>query len=540
MPSLPAQRKTIAAISNPRTRQPPKQPRAPLTAEQKKQNRDDSEKELGEMDDEIQAWTKYTEETAQRLAERFDKTPRYFLDIFYQGGARMVNSHTKVNAYNAFKSEKAAECRENGEAKRVPQLHVDYHEEYAQLTGEEKAELVERFTETRAEHKIRRATPRARVQDVANTAHNIEMLLSSLSRRVGIEGFFVIVKSTTDFNMEPHWYFTSLELERYMPIAVRKRWNSSEVGGKLEAFAVAGCDPINLLRTAPQKAAFAKGEIRDWISRLLVTITQNSDAVMQYVNYEEDIVHRYGIELVGWTPDKWCNPSDLTSSLTVLRELLDALKSGDCKFVKLSVEELKERITDYKEALAAGEIVGKHRNTRSDMGKKRKRAGSDEDDGGDAHVPAEPNTSMEPSPATTAYSVQEPDDATPRSKRRKTTFGKPRPALPRTAATTIKCFPNPATGNLRKSKAAKAKNAEKENQRDDDTTRAAVERLKKGRAPGSAGGRAFKSRAIITDEDDDEQGTASTSCTDGETHSVSVEPIPAEAAVATLLATVSA
>ncbi|KAJ7463589.1 hypothetical protein FB451DRAFT_1403611 [Mycena latifolia] len=507
MPSLPAQRKTIAAISNPRTRQPPKQPRAPLTAEQKKQNRDDSEKELGEMDDEIH-WP-----------ERFDKTPRYFLDIFYQGGARMVNSHTKVNAYNAFKSEKAAECRENGEAKRVPQLHVDYHEEYAQLTGEEKAELVERFTETRAEHKIRAQHPVHESRTLRTPAHNIEMLLSSLSRRVGIEGFFVIVKSTTDFNMEPHWYFTSLELERYMPIAVRKRWNSSEVRGKLEAFAVAGCDPINLLRTAPQKAAFAKGEIRDWISRLLVTITQNSDAVMQYVNYEEDIVHRYGIELVGWTPDKWCNPSDLTSSLTVLRELLDALKSGDCKFVKLSVEELKERITDYKEALAAGEIV---------------------DNGGDAHVPAEPNTSMEPSPATTAYSVQEPDDATPRSKCRKTTFGKPRPAPPRTAATTIKCFPNPATGNLRKSKAAKAKNAEKENQRDDDTTRAAVERLKKGRAPGSAGGRAFKSRAIITDEDDDEQGTASTSRTDGETHSVSVEPIPAEAAVATLLATVSA
>jgi len=45
--------------------------------------------------------------------------------------------------------------------------------------------------------------------------------------------------------MKPNWFFTSPEFEEYMKIAVRKRWDTSEVGAKLEAFAVAGCDVVS-------------------------------------------------------------------------------------------------------------------------------------------------------------------------------------------------------------------------------------------------------------------------------------------------------
>ncbi|KAJ6565149.1 hypothetical protein DFH09DRAFT_852011, partial [Mycena vulgaris] len=97
---------------------------------------------------------------------------------------------------------------------------------------------------------------------------------------------------------------------------------------------------------------------------------------MQYVNYKEDIEHRYGVELIGWTPEKWCNPSKLTSSLPVLRTLLNALKSDECKFVVIPDTVLKARKAAYEADIAAGRIEGKHRNPRSDIGKKRKRAGS--------------------------------------------------------------------------------------------------------------------------------------------------------------------
>jgi hypothetical protein len=62
---------------------------------------------------------------------------------------------------------------------------------------------------------------------------------------VGVEGFFVVVRSNTDFNCEPFWFFTSGELKQYMPLAIRKRWDTAEVGMKLEAFVLAGCDSMS-------------------------------------------------------------------------------------------------------------------------------------------------------------------------------------------------------------------------------------------------------------------------------------------------------
>jgi hypothetical protein len=69
--------------------------------------------------------------------------------------------------------------------------------------------------------------------------------MTGLTQQVGIEGFFCVVRNTPDFHMQPQWYFTSLDLEEYMKVAVCKKWDTSEVGMKLEAFAVAGCDPVS-------------------------------------------------------------------------------------------------------------------------------------------------------------------------------------------------------------------------------------------------------------------------------------------------------
>lgn len=73
------------------------------------------------------------------------------------------------------------------------------------------------------------------------------MKMAGLNMRVGIEGFFCIVRNTPDYHMEPKWYFSSEALKDYMKIAVpiHKGWDISHVGAKLEAFAVAGCDPVS-------------------------------------------------------------------------------------------------------------------------------------------------------------------------------------------------------------------------------------------------------------------------------------------------------
>ena len=44
-----------------------------------------------ELSNAIDEWTKSTLNTASELARRFDKKERYFLDIFFQGGAHLVH-----------------------------------------------------------------------------------------------------------------------------------------------------------------------------------------------------------------------------------------------------------------------------------------------------------------------------------------------------------------------------------------------------------------------------------------------------------------
>jgi hypothetical protein len=48
---------------------------------------------------------------AGELAERFNKKPHYFLDIFFQGGARMVHE-CSINPWNAFMSKKVGEVND--------------------------------------------------------------------------------------------------------------------------------------------------------------------------------------------------------------------------------------------------------------------------------------------------------------------------------------------------------------------------------------------------------------------------------------------
>jgi hypothetical protein len=128
-------------------------------------------------------------------------------------------------------------------------------------------------------------------------------------------------------------------------------------------------------------------------SIILVKITGNSNAVMQYINYEEAIIQRYGIELQGWTYEKFVNPSELSTSLPLLRKLLNAIDNGDCKFVKLTAEETSKRLETYKKRVESGELKIRERKIRSDAGKRKRQVqdgindGSEDDESDGENLP---------------------------------------------------------------------------------------------------------------------------------------------------------
>ena len=103
---------------------------------------------------------------------------------------------------------------------------------------------------------------------------------------------------------------------------------------------------------------------------------------MHYADYEEKVVQRYGVELIGWTYEKLINPSELSTSLPGLRKLLDAINTGSCKFIKLTQDQLKQRREEHQKAIEDGSLPApKTRKPRKDRGTKRKRAEDDKENG---------------------------------------------------------------------------------------------------------------------------------------------------------------
>lgn len=103
---------TIQAVSAPRHRKPPPVKRPPVPAEQRKEQKERHDQRQQEIDTAVAEWFSYTLGKAEELGQRFNKKPRYFMDLFFQGGVRMVQQRSKTNAYNAFKSTKAGELAE--------------------------------------------------------------------------------------------------------------------------------------------------------------------------------------------------------------------------------------------------------------------------------------------------------------------------------------------------------------------------------------------------------------------------------------------
>lgn len=102
---------TINATSSIRFRHT-QQKSAPLTSKQRKEKKVQREENQAAIDAAVDQWFSSTMAKANELAAQFNKKPRYFLDIFFHGGARMVHHHEKVNPHNAFMSLKAQELRD--------------------------------------------------------------------------------------------------------------------------------------------------------------------------------------------------------------------------------------------------------------------------------------------------------------------------------------------------------------------------------------------------------------------------------------------
>ncbi|KIM88301.1 hypothetical protein PILCRDRAFT_85516 [Piloderma croceum F 1598] len=109
----------------------------------------------------------------------------------------------------------------------------------------------------------------------------------------------------------------------------------------------------------------------------LRTLKNNKKLEMNYVNYDKAIVLGLGVKLVGWPKAiSFAKPSSIGSVVDACM-LHDALKSGECHWIKLTTRQIDDHRGELENCEAEGEMIGKPRKKRSDAGKKRKGHSSD-------------------------------------------------------------------------------------------------------------------------------------------------------------------
>ncbi|KAL7279279.1 hypothetical protein ACG7TL_007120 [Trametes sanguinea] len=399
-----------------------KRARPQQTQEQREEAAARTRAKQASVEAEIVTWYSDSITLAESLSTRFGNTPEHYVNMMFKSPDKLRAAARKPNPYNAFLHHLAKEAKSNDSdaaMMNAADLSRAHSEQYQALSTEQKAQFVQELCEERNSQQYGlRLTQRARTLDINRTGNLIEELISGLQSRVGIQAMYLIVRSNPELVLEPRWFFSDPALEEYLCGAVR-RFDPERIGVLAEAFCVAGSDffcklspfvgvsvltlfsLLAQLRTNKEKVNWLKAEIRKTISQglsksrtvvtsriahsgdIAVDITGDDAAVMSYVQYTRDIQLKYGVSLLGWTHEKWSNPSELGNALEPLKTLYDALKDGSCHFKRLTASEKAVIQQEYDEDLQKGHASARKR--RSDAGQKRKRARIETQDGESDH-----------------------------------------------------------------------------------------------------------------------------------------------------------
>ncbi|KAK1216231.1 hypothetical protein PQX77_021145 [Marasmius sp. AFHP31] len=384
---------------DPRIRHAESKPKPPTLTKEQRDALNEQRRENNEsIKKDVEEWLVEVTKKADSLAAKYKRTRRYFLDMFFQGGVRLVRPRAQTNSYNAFKYVKAKRAREEGGPKLdVEDLDDLYREEYEGLTVDELQPYIDEYEEDCGgaeddddgphlpRNTVRLPNARSRAQDMSNALTNVTKILNAMSLRCGSEAILLVVRNRTDPFMEPFWYYSNPKLEHYMPFAIRGGWDSEKVGARCEAFAVAGCDTANLAKNSKDKATLLKAEIRDLLKHKLAhALGVETVQQMEYKQFDRVITYKTGVVIEGWPLPKFANPSDLGSAVGPLGELKEALLSGKCGFRKMQGEEFRNWIANYDKDVKEGKIVPEVRKPRSDAGvprgPRKKAVDQDDDD----------------------------------------------------------------------------------------------------------------------------------------------------------------
>ncbi|ESK96797.1 hypothetical protein Moror_6669 [Moniliophthora roreri MCA 2997] len=329
----------------------------PMTQSQRKEKLEEGKKRCEHIKDDMKLLYSDLEIRCQALADKYDKRPRYFRDLFFQGGVRLMKSQEKTNNFNAWKCVKSHELRESGiTGLNTIEISKRFITEYHALKRSKRKmrEMLRKYQMLASglrDKFFKAPTARRRAQDMAHTAASVVKMLDALKRRAGVEGFFLLVRSHPNGFTEPKWYWSNPKLEPYMKIACKGGWDSDRVSTRVEAFAVAGCNVDGTVKKSSAKVQALKNDIREKAKeKLSAELGGQEISQIPWENFASQITLEHRIVPKNW-PGKFQNPSRMSSSPTALRALLKGLEDGSIGFMQLDPDEFEVWKKKYDEDL---------------------------------------------------------------------------------------------------------------------------------------------------------------------------------------------
>jgi len=213
----------------------------------------------------------------------------------------------------------------------------------------------------------------ARTQDVTSTCKMMENELKELTERRQTASFLLVAPSDASNSFEPY-HAVDETSRRFFEIVCGM--SLTELYASFDAFALGGLE--NIGQSENERRNILKKSARQMLQRKLCDFTKKPHIKMQYVRYETDIVHKYGVELSGWPLDTFALDRVSRESL---QNVVNGLANDSIKWTKLSDEELNARIDAWKAKQGNEEKTKKTKKTKkSKKSKKRARPLSDESD----------------------------------------------------------------------------------------------------------------------------------------------------------------
>ncbi|KAL0563803.1 hypothetical protein V5O48_018260 [Marasmius crinis-equi] len=353
----------------------------PNTQVLKKSN--ERRKKASEIKQEIAKLRRYVRGRCNELAEIYDLKPRYFADMFYQGGVRNAKARNAPNPFNAFKSVMAHERRKAGEKPlHLVELQAVLEDEYNTLDEKEKAGYIEKYLDLcdkDKREKIKRPSMKAKSAECMKTVKEILGKAMTLKTSVGVEMIGLVVKNRSEPYLEAQWIATDPRLHDYLNYLFHA-WDPVEVGKKVEAFAVAGCDVIKTIKNQKDQVDTLKKDIVRLVQKDLDEACGTENLTMQYERFDTLITMPYKVTLEGWPKGIKCqSPHSFGGALAPLMTLHDAWRNGTTYFRKMDDTEFEAWKAKRAEKVESGEIVPKARKKRSDAGVSRKNKGKDQE-----------------------------------------------------------------------------------------------------------------------------------------------------------------